>query len=278
MNLDTPDDSKTRPLTRFENGEFRVVNDDVSIEQSLSISIHHLNEAHEFSNTLCSPRDKRDLAVGLMWSEGLVKNQSIATFNEFEISSSDSSVNVYIKPEIEVDLTANSRLQNSTPSCGWCGRTSVDEVMEMLNGKSSPESIKISHSTIANIVDDVRESQTTFSKTGGVHAAAVADKHGVIVYLREDVGRHNAVDKVIGACINDGVSAGDIGILSLSGRAGIELVHKAAMASIEIIIAVGAPTTLAIDVARSANITLVGFVKHNSMNIYTHPQRIKDND
>jgi FdhD protein len=128
---------------------------------------------------------------------------------------------------------------------------------------------------IARMVEKVKLKQSIFSLTGGVHAAALLNRDGEIEYLREDVGRHNAVDKTLGSCLREGRFPVETGILVLSGRAGLELIHKAAMSEIEVVISVGAPTTMAIDVARAANITLIGFVKEDSMNIYTNQQRIR---
>ena len=278
MEINTSEDSEFLPISRLKNGEITVEKDSISSEIPLAIEIEHRGQTQRFSNTLCSPSFSEDLAVGLMWSEGLFHNQTIEKFNQLKIKSNHSIVSVSIEDKYELNLNTNSRLQSATPSCGWCGKTSVDDVMDLLEGKVSSDTIRISPNLISKIVNDIRSSQKTFTKTGGVHASAIVDSNGNIQYLREDVGRHNSVDKVIGSCIRDGINPGSFGILSLSGRAGIELIHKAAMANFEIVIAVGAPTTLAIDIARSANITLVGFVKNNSMNIYTYPHRIQDND
>ena len=264
-----------RPISRYERGQSSIINDAISVEAALKITVEHRGKVHLFSTTLCTPNDVEDLVTGLLWSEGVVQNPSCEVFQNLEINTENGESHTLIPESCEVELSSLGRLQNSTPSCGWCGRTSVDEVMELLAGKTSPTTISLALQDIARMIESVKLKQTIFSFTGGVHAAALLNQAGEIEYLREDIGRHNAVDKTLGSCLRDGRLPVETGILVLSGRAGLELIHKAAMSEIEVVISVGAPTTMAIDVARAANITLIGFVKADSMNIYTNQQRIR---
>ena len=267
-----------RTVNRYDGKESSIINDAISVEAALRIIVEHRGKVTLFSTTLCTPQDLEDLVIGLLWSEGVVPNSSREIFSTFTISTENGESHAIIPDSLEVDFSSSGRLQHSTPSCGWCGRTSVDEVMELLSGKISRTSITLAIQDISDMVERVKIQQSIFALTGGVHASALLNRAGDIEYLREDIGRHNAVDKTLGSCLRDGRIPGEIGILVLSGRAGLELIHKAAMAEIEIVISVGAPTTMAIDIARAANITLIGFVKTDSMNIYTHPQRIRSDE
>jgi FdhD protein len=269
------DGIELRPITRYDSGESSIINDAISVEGALKITVEHRGKVHLFSTTLCTPHDVDDLVAGLLWSEGVILNPSCEVFKNLDINTEKGESNALVPELCEVELSSLGRLQNSTPSCGWCGRTSVDEVMELLAGKTSPTTISLALQDIARMVEKVKLKQSIFSLTGGVHAAALLNRDGEIEYLREDVGRHNAVDKTLGSCLREGRFPVETGILVLSGRAGLELIHKAAMSEIEVVISVGAPTTMAIDVARAANITLIGFVKEDSMNIYTNQQRIR---
>ena len=266
-----------RGINRVENGEIFVVSDDIAVESAHAIYIQHRDNHILFSNTLCTPSDLADLCRGMLWSENVLPDYDSQAYADLKINCDSISSTAIISSEINIDIANTNRLQSATPSCGWCGRETVAEVIALLNGRESNTTISISVEEIVATSKKVHREQPMFALTGGVHAAALVEKGGNVSFLREDVGRHNAVDKVLGACIANSCQPSDFGILFLSGRAGLELMHKAAISGIEIVISIGAPTSMAVDVARATNITLVGFVKENSLNIYTNPHRIVDN-
>ena len=171
-----------------------------------------------------------------------------------------------------VDLQRLQRHFYSTSSCGVCGKTSIDALR--VNASRVLSDARVSSSVIHALPDALRSAQKTFAETGAIHAAGLFDLDGNLLRVREDVGRHNAVDKVIGSYVREGRTRLDETILLLSGRAGFEVVQKSVVAAIPIIAAVGAPSSLAIDLAREFNVTLLGFVRDGRFNAYAGEERI----
>ncbi len=172
--------------------------------------------------------------------------------------------------------TAAARNVYTTSSCGICGTASIDAVRKASRYAVMPPVSQgmVDATLLAQLPDTLRAGQKLFEKTGGVHAAALFTPSGELIYLREDVGRHNAVDKVLGAALRDGVLPANNTVLQVSGRASFELVQKAAMAGVPLLAAVSAPSSLAVELAKELGVTLVGFSRGTSLNIYTHPERV----
>ena len=173
------------------------------------------------------------------------------------------------------DLSSAERNFYTTSSCGVCGKTSIESVKTVSRFPATADDIVISVPIFYALHDELKKQQDIFTKTGGLHASALFYFDGSFILLREDVGRHNALDKVIGAALQKEMLPLDNVILLLSGRASFELIQKAAMAGLKIVVAVGAPSSLAVQLANEYGITLIGFLKNDKFNIYAGEQRIK---
>jgi FdhD protein len=228
--------------------------------------------------TLRTPGHDQDLAAGWLYAEGLIQPGELTRFSwgdPLRLARPEDQLTVHLTRAIDPDTIAH-RHALATASCGVCGRATIDELaarcdpVPLVASPASP----VAWSVLAGLPATVRAAQTVFADTGGLHAAALSHSDGRLVTLREDVGRHNALDAAIGAHVR----AGDVPLHTLigvlSGRAGFELVAKAAAAGIPILAAVGAPTDLAIRTAERLGVTLVGFLRHDRGNVYTHPDRL----
>lgn len=234
--------------------------------------------------TMRTPGHDLELIHGFLNAEGVITGLTdvqAARYCAGSVISSETGQpeNTYNVMEVSLvpaaALRAAGAIRNfaTTSSCGVCGSASIDDVREKLPYDIAGNSARIEAGTVAGMPDLLREQQATFDRTGGLHAAGLYDLDTAELNVREDVGRHNAADKVIGARLLAG-RTGERTALVLSGRISFELVQKAAMAGIPIIAAVSAPSSLAVDLAQDAGITLAGFVRGSRLNVYTHPVRI----
>lgn len=257
--------------------------DAIAIEEPLEIRLEHgpagERKVQNISVTMRTPGNDAELATGFLFTEGIIKSASdIKTAEHCFIACAENKENV-----IQVSLTENviPHLQNTernfytTSSCGVCGKGSINAIRTVSNYTDKQLDIDfISTENITALPDKLRHHQKVFADTGGLHASALFTTDGELLLVREDVGRHNALDKLIGAAIKQYTLPLNNTVLLLSGRASFELVQKAAMAGINIIAAVGAPSSLAVQLAQEFNITLAGFLRGQRFNIYTAPQRI----
>ena len=223
------------------------------------------------SITMRTPGHDAELAAGFLLSEAILESASQIR----EIQASKNQVRVDLNSDVEFDFARLERHFYTTSSCGVCGKAS----MEALRANGCPslarEAPKVAAAVLHALPEALRGQQTVFEHTGALHAAALFDASGRLILLREDVGRHNAVDKVIGAQLLAGLTPLPDKLLLVSGRASFELTQKALMAGIPILIAVGAPSSLAVETAQRFNLTLVGFVRNGRFNIYSGGQRIQ---
>jgi FdhD protein len=260
------------------------VNDLVSVEEPLEISIQHgLNGFDSKQNvaiTMRTPGFDADLAVGFLFTEGIInKPEDILNVDVFESRESENtmqhhSVSVILKEDVIVNLKQLERNFYTTSSCGVCGKASIDAVKMACPIIIPQKKWKISPETIMTFPSKLRNAQLNFEYSGGIHAAALFDLSGECKFIREDVGRHNALDKLLGFAFTENIIPCFDFVLLLSGRASFELVQKASMAGIRMICAMGAPSSLAIDLAEEYDITLVGFLKENRFNVYSAPERM----
>jgi FdhD protein len=223
------------------------------------------------SVTMRTPGADPELATGFLYTEGIIKNfediESIKSFTE-------NVIILEINEQVKLDLAKLERNFFVTSSCGVCGKSSIDAVRTVCAIQPSRRDISFPASLIYQLPYLLRKQQSVFESTGGLHASALFDVNGSLLLLREDVGRHNALDKLIGATLEKGMFPLDRHLLLLSGRASFELIQKAAMAGIQIVVAVGAPSSLAVQMAKESEITLIGFLRDQRFNIYTGDQRI----
>lgn len=255
----------TIDLTRVAGSSVTTGDDVVAIEEPLEIRVGD----KPVSVTLRTPGDDFDLAAGFLSGESILR--SMEDVESIRHWGSANVVRVNLRDGVRVDLQRLQRSFYSTSSCGVCGKTSIDA----LRVQTAPivSSLRIAPSIVSTLPDLLREQQSTFDATGAIHAAGIFDASGAHLRTREDVGRHNAVDKVIGSYFREGIAL-DQHILVVSGRTSFELVQKAVVARIPMLVAVGAPSSLAIDLAREMNLTLLGFVRDGRFNVYSAATRI----
>jgi FdhD protein len=254
--------------------------DTLAVEEPLEIRLG-FNENGKFQHkaisiTMRTPGSDFELAAGFLFTEGILqnKNQISAIKHCGRFGQLKNTVRVDLQNNVEVNLKKIERNFYTTSSCGVCGKSSIEALETGAKRIEQSDFPKVSAEIIYQLPEKLRQSQKVFDETGGLHAAALFDADGNLGELREDVGRHNAVDKLIGAQFLYGNLPLHDKILFLSGRASFELVQKAVMAQIPVIAAVGAPSSLAVSAAENFNVTLLGFVRDNRFNIYTQPDRI----
>jgi FdhD protein len=269
-------DTITAPVETVENGLSSSRSDLLAIEEPLQFCLN----GFPLAITMRSPGSDLDLAIGFLFTEGIIDDvsQLLSMYCEPAKDSSGKSgdtVTIRLKPEMAIDPTRFRRNFYISSSCGVCGKIAMGAIEVRPSRTMRQSGPQFRADLIYRLPDLLRETQHVFDRTGGLHAAALFSAEGTLLGLREDVGRHNAVDKVIGFALRDGtVPLGDSLIL-VSGRAGFELVQKSVMAAIPLLAAVGAPSSLAVEVAKRFGMTLVAFLRGQRFNIYSGDWRIE---
>ncbi|MCW5961469.1 MAG: formate dehydrogenase accessory sulfurtransferase FdhD [Pyrinomonadaceae bacterium] len=254
--------------------------DAVAVEEPLEIRLGFFENGKKvhkpISITMRSPGDDFQLAAGFLFTEGIVSDPDEIDSIKFcgKFPNNKNTVRVDVLKGVNLDLKRLERNFYTTSSCGVCGKTSIEALATGAKVLNNEISQNVSYSVLHELPRSISANQKVFDETGGLHAAALFDLSGELIDLKEDVGRHNAVDKLIGQKFLDRKLPLESSILFLSGRASFELVQKAVMAQIPVIAAVGAPSSLAVEAARSFNATLVGFVRDRRFNIYAGKERI----
>jgi len=231
--------------------------DVLAVEEPLEIRIGEKNIAV----TMRTPGDDFDLAAGFLFTEGVIGR--VGDVESIRHWGSPNVVRVALRDGVALDASKLDRHFYTTSSCGICGKTSIEALRVVV--EPLPHATPVRASVIHRLPSLLQTGQATFRRTGGLHGAAIFDAEGELVCLREDVGRHNAVDKAIGALFREGRTGA---ILMVSGRASFEIVQKAIVGRIGVLAAVGAPSSLAVDLARELNLTLLGFVRDDRFNVY----------
>lgn len=298
MTADRPGATSRRRIARYRLNQAPVTAlDTLTTEEPLEIRVvtPGSDSSVPVALTMRTPGHDFELAAGFLFTEGIIPparsrgapsalariEYCVGPFGEQQYNA----VTVYLQGDRAVDLDRLQRNFYTTSSCGVCGKASLDSLRTQVPDWSSlraarpsetPVSVRVSSSTIAVLPARLREAQSQFERTGGLHGCGLFTPEGDLLLAREDVGRHNALDKLIGAHVLSGDLPLDRHILVVSGRASFELVQKAAMCAIPLMVAVGAPSSLAVDTAAEFGMTLIGFARVETFNAYAHPERIRD--
>ena len=270
-------------ITKLKGSIKEEVQDHISVEEPLEMSLKFKKDdkwnMENISITMRTPGNDEDLVSGFLYNERIIEN-----INEIEkVEKKGETVgdyNLQNKIEATINNTKNLNIGKikknfiTNSSCGVCGKTSLDSIEVLKTNKIDLSFPKIGYNIILKSPDLLQNNQSEFSKTGGIHASALIDSKGEVIAIREDVGRHNALDKLIGHALKNKIIKPENQFIACSGRLNFELVKKALMSNIGLMAGVGAPTSLEIDLAKRFNMTLVGFVKQDSFNIYSNKERI----
>jgi FdhD protein len=270
-------------ITKLKGSIKEEVQDHVSVEEPLEMSLKFKKDdkwnIENISITMRTPGNDEDLVSGFLYNERIIEN-----INEIEkVEKKGETVgdyNLQNKIEATINNTKNLDIGKikknfiTNSSCGVCGKTSLDSIEVLKTNKIDLSFPKINYNIILKSPELLQNNQSEFSKTGGIHASALISGKGEVIAIREDVGRHNALDKLIGHALKNKIIKPENQFIACSGRLNFELVQKALMSNIGLMAGVGAPTSLAIDLAKRFNMTLVGFVKQDSFNIYSNKERI----
>ena len=270
-------------ITKLTKDNFENIEDLISIEEPLEISLKFKDKekwiSKSLSITMRTPGHDKDLVTGFLFNEQIIQNikdiKNIESFgNKVGQYNIQNKILVTLNNSQNVNISKIKRDFLTNSSCGVCGKSSLDALEIIKKDKTPKSNPKLSKEIIINSPSVLRKNQSEFAKTGGIHASGLFSSNGSLISLREDVGRHNALDKMIGdSLVNNYLKPNDQ-FITCSGRLNFELVQKVLMTNIGLMIGVGAPTSLAIDLANRFDMTLVGFVKENSFNIYTNNQKV----
>ncbi len=262
-------------IERSVSSVFTHANDVLAVEEPLEIRLTFMmgpeRVERNLSVTMRTPGNDKELATGFLFTEGIIKK-----FNEVKSIDhyQENIIRIELNNDVEFDFKKLERHFYTTSSCGVCGKTSI-EAIKLVSGPRRQNKITYKSSLIYELPEILRKYQSVFEQTGGLHASAVFNPEGKLLISKEDVGRHNALDKLIGAAIIDDLLPLDNHLLLLSGRASFELLQKATMAGIPIVAAVGAPSSLAVELAKERGITLIGFLRENRFNVYCGRKNIE---
>ncbi len=270
-------------VLKFKKDKFENTNDLISIEEPLEISLKYKDHNKWLTNSLAitmrTPGHDEDLVRGFLYNEQIIQN--IDEIDDIEgFGDKVGKYNIQNKIRITLNNSKNINISKikrdfmTNSSCGVCGKSSLDALEIIKKEKTFNSDPKLTKEIIIQSPTILRNNQSEFSKTGGIHASGLFSSDGKLISLREDVGRHNALDKMIGDALNKNQIEPKNQFITCSGRLNFELVQKVLMTNIGLMIGVGAPTSLAIDLANRFDMTLIGFVKEDSFNIYTNNQKV----
>ena len=268
--------TESSPVKRIIHRQVEHVEDLLAVEEPLEIRLRYgpgdAPVDKNISVTMRTPGNDEELALGFLFTEGIIRD--INQVSEVKAAATGNRVLVVLHAREIPHLQGADRNFYTTSSCGVCGKSSIDAIRTLPTRQYPGSDVQVRADLLHELEAALRKQQAAFEITGGLHASALFDLNGTLTMLREDVGRHNALDKVIGAALLKGqVPLGNT-ILLLSGRASFELIQKACMAGISIVAAVGAPSSLAVQLADESDITLIGFLRKTRLNIYSGSQRI----
>ena len=259
-------------IRRKSDGGYECVTDEVAIEEPLEIRIG----PDPLAVTMRTPGNDEELAAGFLLSEGIIRARNdLLEIRRCSLPASLGNVlNITLAKTAKFNPTAAHRFGTISTSCGLCGKTSIEFIRQQFPPIDSTAQIRLEAAKLLALPERLRGAQGNFARTGGIHAAAIFDLDGNLLVLREDIGRHNAVDKAIGRAFLDELLPLRNHIMLVSGRSSLEIVQKALAAGIPVVAAVSAPSTLAVNFARESNQTLIGFLRPPTFNVYSHIERV----
>jgi FdhD protein len=270
-------------VNKFKSDTHEEKDDLISIEEPLEISLKFEKEnktiTQLLSITMRTPGQDEDLVRGFLYNEQIIKDiKHISSIEKFGDKVGQYNIQnkilVTLNDSSNVDITKIKRDFLTNSSCGVCGKSSLDALEVIKQDKTPKLEPKLNSKIIISAPDILRNNQAEFAQTGGIHASGLFNKDGTLINVKEDVGRHNALDKLIGNALINGQIDPSNQFITCSGRLNFELIQKVLMTNIGIVIGVGAPTSLAIDLANKFDMTLIGFVKKDSYNVYTNSQKV----
>ncbi len=266
----------SKQIIKVTEGTSSTTDDMVVTEEPLEIRLRYKASkgytTKSISVTMRTPGQDALLSTGFLFTEGIIQNiNEVASIEELD---NKNVVIVTLHDNITPDISKLERNFYTTSSCGVCGKSSIEAVQVACNILDTKDDITIPASLLYTLPDILRNRQAVFEHTGGIHACALFDLSGNLLLTNEDAGRHNALDKLIGRALHDGLIPLNQHMLLLSGRSSFELIQKSAMAGIKVVAAVGAPSSLAVQMADEWGMTLIGFLRDKRFNIYTGGQRV----
>ena len=255
-------------IRRKKDGGHECLTDEVAIEEPLEIRI----QGRVVATTMRTPGNDEELAAGFLFSESIVRTRADLK----KVSAvNDNVIDVELAADVKFSPVPAERFGTITSSCGLCGKASIEFIRQrfpLIDFAADPT--RITETILLELPDRLRRGQGNFARTGGIHAAGIFDTSGQLIVVREDIGRHNAVDKAIGRAFLDGLLPLNRHVLVVSGRSSFEIVQKALAAGVPIVAAVSAPSSLAINFARECGQTLIGFLRPPTFNVYSHIERV----
>ncbi len=272
--------TSTKLITRWADTEPIRVEDELVVEEPLEIRVGH----QSLIVVMRTPGHDFELAAGFLYTENLIASSddieiiAYCEENDSDAQGSDvlslqNIINVQLRAELDLDAQSGwQRNFHANASCGLCGKMTIESVRQQVSPVKS--GFRLNQAVLYRLNDRLRKAQSVFEKTGGLHAAGLFNAEGELLIVREDIGRHNAVDKVIGQALLSDLVPLEQHVLMVSGRASFEIVQKALFARIPIVVAVSAASTLAVDLAAEGNLTLIGFMRGQSMAVYSCPERV----
>lgn len=270
-------------IVRVQGNQHQKVKDLLAVEEPLEIRLIFGPEDNRteksLSVTMRTPGNDEELALGFLLSEGIInERKDVVQIRHCETVKDEAErgnvLKVHLSPSLAFEMKALDRHFYTSSSCGVCGKASMESVFQSTCYPLPPDTPKISAELIHAMPDKLREAQAVFEHTGGLHAAGLFDAEGKLLFMREDVGRHNALDKLIGAALHENMLPLSGHLIQVSGRTSFELVQKTLMAGAPVLSAVGAPSSLAAKLASDSGMTLLGFVRNSRFNVYCGEDRL----
>ncbi|HUL75221.1 MAG TPA: formate dehydrogenase accessory sulfurtransferase FdhD [Vicinamibacterales bacterium] len=263
-------------IRRVGAGPARTDQDLVAVEAPLAIVVRSAagGASRPLGIVMRTPGDDRELVLGLLYSEGLIRTKDdVVSCAVADPAETGETADVTLAASVDLDARFTGRALAGTSACGLCGRLAVEHVNALRRGPARPD-LTWSAELVSALPAALRAAQTVFAETGGLHAAGLFDRDGRLLGIREDVGRHNAVDKLVGAALDAAALPAVESLVVVSGRVAYEIVQKAVMAGVAGVVAVGAPSSLAVDAARATGLILIGFARDGRFNVYAEHDRV----